>query len=51
VIYVDKQDGKGAQLYTGDPKSIVLASHEVITLEITPPEVTPPPAFTFTSGL
>ena len=51
VIYVDKQDGKGAQLYTGDPKSIVLANHEVITLEITPPDVTPPPAFTFTSGL
>ena len=51
VVYIDKQDGKGAQLYTGDPKSIVLASHEVITLEITPPAVTPPPAFTFTSGL
>jgi hypothetical protein len=51
VVYIDKQDGKGAQLYTGDPKSIVLASHEVVTLEITPPEVTPPPAFTFTNGL
>jgi hypothetical protein len=51
LVYVDKQDGKGAQLYTGDPKAIVLANHEVITLEITPPEVTPPPAFTFTSGL
>jgi hypothetical protein len=51
VVYIDLQDGKGAQVYTGDPKSIVLKSHEVITLEITPPEVTPPPAFTFTSGL
>jgi hypothetical protein len=51
VTYIDKGDGKGAQLYTGDPKAIVLANHEVITLEITPPEVTPPPAFTFTSGL
>ena len=51
MVYVDKQDGKGAQLYAGDPKSIVLANHEVITLEITPPGVTPPPAFTFTSGL
>lgn len=51
VVYVDLQDGKGAQVYTGDPKSIVLKSHEVITLEITPPAVTPPPAFTFTSGL
>ena len=51
VVYVDQQDGKGPTLYTGDPKAIVLRSHEVITLEITPPEVTPPPAFTFTSGL
>lgn len=51
VIYVDAGDGKGAQLYTGDPKKIVLRTHEVITLEITPPAVSPPPAFTFTSGL
>jgi hypothetical protein len=51
AVYVDLQDGKGPQLYTGDPKAIVLKAHEVITLEITPPEVTPPPAFTFTSGL
>jgi len=51
VIYIDLQDGKGAQVYTGDPKAIVLKAHEVITLEITPPDVTPPPAFTFTSGL
>ena len=51
VVYIDLQDGKGPVVYTGDPKSIPLKSHEVITLEITPPEVTPPPAFTFTSGL
>ena len=51
VVYIDLQDGKGAQVYTGDPKAIVLKAHEVITLEITPPAVTPPPAFTFTSGL
>ena len=51
VIYVDKGDGKGAQLYEGDPNKIVLLSHEVITLEITPPTVTPPPAFTFPAGL
>jgi hypothetical protein len=51
VIYIDLQDGKGAQPYTGDPNAIVLKAHEVITLEITPPAVTPPPAFTFTSGL
>jgi hypothetical protein len=51
VVYIDLQDGKGAQPYTGDPKAIVLKAHEVITLEITPPAVTPPPPFTFTSGL
>jgi hypothetical protein len=51
VVYVDLQDGKGPQLYTGDPKAIELRNHEVITLEITPPEVTPPPPFTFASGL
>jgi hypothetical protein len=49
VSYVD--DGKGPQPYTGDPRAIVLKSHEVITLEITPPEVNPPPSFTFSSGL
>jgi hypothetical protein len=51
VVYIDKQDGKGAQLYTGDPKAIVLVNHEIITLEITPPTVTPPPSFTFANGL
>jgi hypothetical protein len=51
VVYIDHQDGKGPQTYTGDPRAIVLQSHEVITLEITPPDVTPPPSFTFTSGL
>ena len=51
VVYVDLQDGKGAQVWDGDPNTIVLKAHEVITVEITPPAVTPPPAFTFTSGL
>ncbi len=51
VVYIDVQDGKGAQPYTGDPTAIVLKSHEVITLEITPPVVTPPPSFTFPSGI
>ena len=51
VIYVDLSDGKGPQIYGGDPKSIVLKPHEIITLEITPPKVTPPPPFTFASGL
>jgi hypothetical protein len=51
LVYIDLQDGKGPQPYTGDPGSIVLKSHEVITIEITPPAVTPPPSFTFASGL
>ena len=51
VVYVDLSDGKGPQLYEGDPKSIVLKPHEIITLEITPPKVTPPPSFTFATGL
>ena len=51
VVYVDLNDGKGPQLYTGDPAAIVLKSHEVITLEITPPTVNPPPKFTFPAGL
>jgi hypothetical protein len=51
VVYIDLQDGKGPQPYTGDPNAIVLKSHEVITLEITPPTVTPPPSFTFNTGL
>jgi hypothetical protein len=51
VVYVDLNDGKGPQPYTGDPAAIVLRAHEVITLEITPPIVNPPPKFTFQSGL
>jgi hypothetical protein len=52
VVYIDKLDDKtGPQLYTGDPNKIVLSNHEVITLEISPPTVTPPPAFTFPVGL
>jgi hypothetical protein len=53
VIYVDHQnDKKGPQLYTGNPADIVLTNdHEVITIEITPPTVSPPPTFTFPAGL
>jgi hypothetical protein len=51
VVYIDLQDGTGPQVYTGDPKAIVLKNHEVITLEITPPTVVPPPSFTFSPGL
>jgi hypothetical protein len=51
VVYVDANDGKGPQLFTGDPKTIELKPHEVIWLEISPPTVSPPPPFTFTTGL
>ena len=51
VVYIDLGDGKGPQAYTGDPRAIVLKSHEVVTIEITPPDVNPPPTFTFPSGL
>jgi len=51
VIYIDLGDGKGATVYTGDPRAIPLKQHEVITIEITPPDVNPPPKFTFPSGL
>jgi hypothetical protein len=50
VVYIDLGDGKGPTVYTGDPRAIVLKQHEVITIEITPPDVKPPPAFTFPSG-
>jgi hypothetical protein len=50
VVYTDLGDGKGATVYTGDPRAIVLKQHEVITIEVTPPDVKPPPAFTFPSG-
>jgi hypothetical protein len=51
VVYIDLGDGKGATVYTGDPRQILLRSHEVITIEVTPPDVNPPPTFTFPSGL
>ena len=51
VIYIVHGDGQAPVLYTGDPRAIVLTKHEVITLEIAPPTVTPPPAFTFAAGL
>src|SRR5690348_1263560 len=39
-VYIDLGDGKGATLFTGDPSTIILKSHEIITIEITPPTVT-----------
>ena len=51
VVYVDLGDGKGAKVWDGDPNKIILKSHEVITIEITPPTTNPPPPFTFKQGL
>ncbi|TMD73672.1 MAG: hypothetical protein E6I82_06920 [Chloroflexi bacterium] len=50
VTYVDLGDGKGPQLHEGDPRAIQLKSHEVVTIEITPPDVKPPPAFDWNSA-
>ncbi len=50
AVYVDIGDGAGAESFTGDPRSIVLKDHEVITLEIAPPAVMPRPAFTWPQG-
>src|SRR5216684_5968052 len=49
-VYVDAGDGKGPQPFTGDPKTIVLSKHEVISLEITSGTPTPPPAFDWTAA-
>jgi len=51
IVYVDLQDGKGPKVWDGDPNAIVLKAHEVITVEITPPTVSPPPSYTFANGL
>ena len=53
VIYIDHQNDKtGPHLYSGNPADIVLTNdHEVITIEITPPTISPPPTFTFPTGL
>jgi hypothetical protein len=45
VVFVD------GQRYTPDPRSIPLAEHEVIQIEISPPTIDPPPAYTFLPGL
>ena len=49
-VFVDLNDGKGAQLYDGDPNTIALKSHEIVTIEITPPTVSPPPKFDWKSA-
>jgi hypothetical protein len=54
-VYVDLNDGKGPQLYEGDPNKIPLKAHEVITIVIGPPDLQPSdgrfPQFTFAQGL
>jgi len=45
-----KEDKGSWQPYTGDPRKIPLKSHELIALEITPPDVNPPPDFSFQQG-
>ena len=40
-VYVDRSDGNGPVAFPGDPKAIVLESHSIITLAITPPTVNP----------
>jgi hypothetical protein len=50
VVYVDADDGSGPHIYSGDPQKIALRDHEMITLEITPPTLSPPPAFTWPDG-
>ena len=50
VVYIDADDGSGPQLYNGNPQKIVLKDHEMITLEITPPTLNPPPAYTWPAG-
>jgi hypothetical protein len=54
-VYVDLNDGKGPQLYTGNPNNIILKAHEVITIVIGPPDLQPSdgrfPQFTFAPGL
>ncbi|HET7419089.1 MAG TPA: hypothetical protein VFL27_01775 [Candidatus Dormibacteraeota bacterium] len=53
VTYVDLGDGKGPTVFNGDPSTIPLKSHEVITVEIVKAgdKPTTPPAFSFPSGL
>jgi hypothetical protein len=45
LIFVD---GKP---YTGNPRNIVLGKYTQVVLEVTPPEVTPLPTYTFPAGL
>ena len=50
AVFVATDGGGAAQAFTGDPRSIVLEEREVITLEISPPTVSPPPDFAWPPG-
>jgi hypothetical protein len=53
VTYIDLNDGKGPTVFEGDPRTITLKSHEVVTVEIVKAgdKATTPPSFSFPSGL
>ena len=43
-------DGAAPRAFSGDPTSIVLKEREVVTLEISPPTISPPPDFPWPPG-
>lgn len=53
VAYVDLNDGKGPKVIDGDPSTIQLRQHEVITIEVVQAGASAitPPGFSFPSGL
>lgn len=50
VTFVDLGDGKGPTVYDGNPRNIVLKSHEVVTIEVTSGDATPPPDFSWSAA-
>jgi hypothetical protein len=50
IVYVDLSDGKGPQVYEGDPANITLKAHEIITIEIVSGTPFKPPAFDWHSS-
>ena len=53
VTYIDLGDGKGPTVFEGDPRTITLKSHEVVTVEVVKAgdKAVTPPSFSFPSGL
>lgn len=50
VVYIDLSDGKGPTVFEGDPSTIQLKAHEVITIEIVSGKPYTPPAFDWKSA-